>query len=290
MAPRYTHSFLEGRDGLRIEYRDYAPVGVESGPPVLCLHGLTRNLRDFEELAPLIAELGRRVIVPSQRGRGGSDPDPKPERYTPAIYVADMIALLDKLGIDRAVFVGTSMGGLMTMLTAVIAPQRIAAAVLNDVGPEIDPAGLARIRGYVGGGGAVSSWSDAAAHCRSINGVAFPDQTDDAFWLNFARKIYREDGPGRIALDYDAAISGSVAPGAQTTVDLWPLFEALKPFPVLVIRGELTDILAASTVAEMRRRKPDLEALNVPRVGHAPFMTEPAAFKALSDFLQTRAG
>lgn len=112
MPEPFTEGSFATADGPRLQYRDYPAQGVVSGPPVLCLHGLTRNVRDFEELAPMIAGLGRRVIVASQRGRGGSDPDPSPERYNPAIYVGDMLALLTQLGVERAVFVGTSMGGL----------------------------------------------------------------------------------------------------------------------------------------------------------------------------------
>lgn len=279
-------------DGLKLHYRDYAAVGPASGPPVLCLHGLTRNVRDFEDLAPMIAGLGRRVIVASQRGRGESGRDPVVERYNPAVYAADMVGLLDHLEIPRAVFVGTSMGGLMTLITAAMAPGRIAAAVLNDIGPEIDPAGLERIRGYVGGGRAARSWEDAARMCRDINRVAFPLETGEAFWLGFARKLFRTEGdPGPIVLDYDPQIAASF-PAAprddQPAADLWPLFDALAQAPVLVIRGEITDILMASTVAEMRRRKPDIATCVVPEVGHAPFMTEPAAWAALREFLTSR--
>lgn len=285
MTEPYEEGFFKTADGLRVHYCNHPPSGVETGVPVLCLHGLTRNLRDFEELAPRISGLGRRVITASQRGRGLSDPDPVVERYNPGVYAADMLALLDSLGIRRAAFIGTSMGGLMTMIAAALAPDRIAAAVLNDVGPEIDPAGLDRIRGYVGGAASLANWAEAAAQCRIINGIAFPDERDDAYWIGFARRIFREDTVGGLVLDYDAAISRSVAPGSATTADLWPLFEALKPIPTLVVRGELTDILMSSTVAEMRRRKPDLVVAAVPRVGHAPFLTEPAAWDALRTFL-----
>ncbi len=287
MTATYSEGFLATKDGPRVEYRDYAPVGVVTGAPVLCLHGLTRNLRDFEDLAPRLAALGRRVISASQRGRGRSDPDPEATRYNPGVYVGDMLALLDKLEIPKAIFVGTSMGGLMTMITSAMAPQRIAAAVLNDVGPEFDPAGLERIRGYVGGGGPVGSWAEAAARCRSINGVAFPDETGEAFWLSFARKIFRQEAPDRIVLDYDPAISRTVAPGSQAIADLWPLFDAMKAIPLLVVRGDLTDILPASTVVEMQTRKPDMKVAHVPRVGHAPFLTEPAAYEALSAFIRS---
>lgn len=281
----FTEAFFDTADGPKIHYRDYAPVGPEKGLPVLCLHGLTRNVRDYDELAPMIAGLGRRVIVASQRGRGRSACDPNVERYNPGVYTGDMLALLDRLGIAKAVFIGTSMGGLMTMIAAATAPQRLAGAVLNDVGPELDPAGVERIRGYVGKSGPAASWAEAAARCRDINGVAFPAETSDAFWLGFARKLFREEAPDRIVLDYDPAIARTVQPGSQDIAGLWPLFDALKPIPTLVIRGEISDILMLSTVEEMRRRKPDLGFVSVPYVGHAPFMTEPAAWSALRAFL-----
>lgn len=282
----FAERFFTTTDGPRLEVRDYPPAGAASGVPVLCLHGLTRNVRDFEELAPMIAALGRRVIVASQRGRGGSDRDPQPDRYAPPTYVGDMLALLSHLGIERAVFVGTSMGGLMTMIAAAMAPQRLAGAVLNDIGPEVDPAGIARIQSYVGRQPSVSDWSEAAAATRKIQGVAFPKETADAFWLKFARRTYRESDPAGLVLDYDAEIARTVRPGSDALSDLWPLFEALKPIPTLVVRGAISDILSAATVDEMRRRKPDLEVVSVPDVGHAPFMTEPAAWAAIQDFLR----
>jgi pimeloyl-ACP methyl ester carboxylesterase len=286
-----TDAYFTTPDGPRIHYRSYVPTVAEAGTPVLCLHGLTRNERDFEELAPRIAALGRRVIAPSQRGRGRSDRDPQTERYTPAAYVADMLGLLDSLGIERAVFVGTSMGGLMTMIAAAQAATRLAGAVLNDVGPEIDPVGLERIRGYAGAAKVASSWAEAAEITRGINGVAFPQETGEPFWLTFARRLFREDAPGRIVLDYDPAIAGAVQPppASAPAPSLWPVFDALAPIPTLLVRGAITDVLMASTVEEMRRRKPDLEVAAVPDVGHAPFMTEPAAWTALERFLTTQA-
>jgi pimeloyl-ACP methyl ester carboxylesterase len=233
----------------------------------------------------MIAGLGRRVIVASQRGRGRSEADSVIERYNPGVYTGDMLALLDSLGVAKAVFVGTSMGGLMTMIAAATAPQRLAGAVLNDVGPELDPAGIERIRTYVGKSGAAANWAEAAAICRDINGVAFPTETSEAFWLGFAQKLFREEAGGRVVLDYDPAISRTVEAGSQDIANLWPLFDALKPIPTLVVRGALTDILMLSTVEEMRRRKPDLVFASVPNVGHAPFLTEPAAWSALRAFL-----
>lgn len=284
----FTQSRFATRDGPQIEYRDYPPQGEPIGMPVLCLHGLTRNVRDFDELAPMIADLGRRVIVASQRGRGGSDPD-QPERYTPGVYTSDMLALLDHLGVEQAVFIGTSMGGLMTMIAAMLAPHRLGGAVLNDVGPELDPVGIARIQSYVGIARPVATWQEAMAYCRETNGAAFPTETSDEFWLDFAKKLFREVETGRIVLDYDPAIARLIVPGSEDLADLWPLFEALRSIPTLIVRGEISDILMPSTIEEMRRRKPDLQVATVPNVGHAPFLTEPAAWSAVKDFLAERA-
>ncbi|WP_421788573.1 MFS transporter [Hyphobacterium sp.] len=282
----FSDDFFENADGLKLHYRVYEPAGKATGDPLLCLHGLTRNLKDFEDFAPHAAAMGRTVICATQRGRGRSEHDPKPERYTPAIYAQDMLDLLDHLKIERAVFVGTSMGGLMTMAAAAMAPQRIARAVLNDIGPELDPAGIARIRGYAGKTeGRFANWSEAAKAIREINGEAFPKQTGEAFWLDFARKTCRETNDGTIVLDYDKAIAESIAEGGDVDVDLWPLFDAMKDIPTLVVRGALSDLLMMSTVEKMKDRKPDLEFVSVPDVGHAPFLTEPSALSKIKAFL-----
>lgn len=282
----FTDDVFTTEDGLKLHYRVYEPVVETTGDPVLCLHGLTRNLKDFEDFAPHIAAMGRTIICASQRGRGRSDHDPQPERYSPAVYTQDMLDLLDHLKIDRAVFVGTSMGGLMTMVAATMAPQRIARAVLNDIGPELDPVGIGRIRAYAGKTeGRFESWQAAADAIRAINGIAFPKETGNAFWLDFARKTCRETADGTIVLDYDKAIAESVAEGGDVDVDLWPLFDAMKDIPTLLVRGEITDLLMMSTVDKMKRRKPDLEFVSVPDVGHAPFLTEPAALAKIKAFL-----
>ena len=285
MTGTFTEARLATADGPRIQYRDYAPAGDASGPPVLCLHGLTRNLRDFEELAPMITRLGRRVIVASQRGRGGSDPDPVAGRYNAGTYLNDMLQLLEHLGVGRAVFIGTSMGGLMTMIAAAHAPQFVAAAVLNDIGPEIDGVGIARIQGYAGKPIAARSWEEAARYCRNRHATAFPAENGEEFWHRFARRTCRQDSPRCIVPDYDPAIARAVQPGSGALTDLWPLFAALAPIPTLVIRGQISDILSVATLEEMCRRKPDLQVITVPDVGHAPLMTEPGAWTGLRGFL-----
>lgn len=272
-------------DGLSLHYRDRLAGGETTGVPVLCLHGLSRNLADFDDVAPRIAALGRRVIAVTQRGRGRSDPDPDPSRYEPATYAGDMIAFLDALRIDRVVLIGTSMGGLIAMVMAAMAPDRLAGVVINDIGPVIGAAGIARIKNAVGAAAPVKSWAEAVARVRANNQAAFPDETGDAFWETLTRRTFVEEGPDRIVAAFDPAITRTLGGSDEAPPDLWPLFEALAAIPTLIVRGALSDILEPETVAEMRARKPDLRVVEAPRVGHAPFLVEPAAWAGLERFL-----
>ena len=275
-------------DGLALYARDYPPLLPETGLPVICLHGLTRNSRDFEVIAPRIAALGRRVIAPDMRGRGQSANDPDPAHYVPAVYAQDVLKLLDALEIPRAVFVGTSMGGLITMVLATIAPDRIAASVLNDVGPKLSTAGLGRIASYVGRSQPVASLAEAAEAVRSINGSAYPERADDdAYWHAFARRTFRQRDDGQLETDYDPHIALAFADFDEdaTPPDLTPLFQVLSAKPVLSIRGGLSDILTPEGVAHMKHVNPKLETAAIENIGHAPALDEPDAWDALLDFL-----
>jgi pimeloyl-ACP methyl ester carboxylesterase len=271
------------RDGLTLYYRDYA--GDERKAPVLCLHGLTRNSRDFANLAARTAP-ARRVIVPDQRGRGRSQHDPAWLNYHPGTYVADTWALLDALGVERVVVVGTSMGGLMAMLMAAMRPAALAGVVLNDVGPELDPVGVARIQSYVGRLAPVSTWSDAVARVRTMFAEALPDFTE-AQWLELARLTFEEDARGvpqpmsdpRIG---DALRAMTPPPGAAQ--GMWLAFRALRATPTLVLRGAHSDLLSAATVERMQREHPRLIAATIPNRGHAPQLDEPASLLALDAF------
>ena len=271
-------------DGLKLHARDYPADGNKA--PAICLHGLTRNARDFEELAPRIQATGRRVIAVDVRGRGQSDRDPNPANYHPGTYAADVMALMVQQAIPQAVFIGTSMGGIITMVLASFAPQVIAAAVLNDVGPELSPVGIARIAGYVGQGRPVETWADAAAYIKAINASAFPDAPEEE-WDRFARRTFREEG-GKPVLDYDPdiAVAFKVDPDAPPP-DMWPLFRALTTGrPVLLIRGGASDLIDEAIATRMRDAAPDMAYAEVPRVGHAPMLTEPKAWEAIQSFLQ----
>lgn len=275
-------------DGLALYARDYAPLLPETGLPVVCLHGLTRNSRDFEVIAPRIAALGRRVIAADMRGRGQSANDPDPAHYVAAVYAQDVIKLLDELRIPKAVFIGTSMGGLITMVIATIAPDRIAASVLNDVGPQLSAEGLSRIAAYVGHVQPVDDWAAAAEAVRAINGSAFPERADDEdFWLAFARRTLRTREDGRLEFDYDPHIALAFADfdADSPPPDLTPLFQALSAKPVLSVRGALSDLMTDAAIAHMRDIAPAMESVTIDAVGHAPMLDEPEAWDAVLDFL-----
>ena len=274
-------------DGLRLHARDYAGGPGEVRLPVICIHGLTRNCRDFEDVAPYIAATGRRVLAIDVRGRGLSAYDSNPMNYHPANYAADVLALYDQAGLSRAVFVGTSMGGLITMTLSTVKPVAVAAAVLNDIGPEISPVGLARIASYVGKSPPVKTWEDAAAVCKLNNGVAFPD-LGDADWMAFAHRAFREGPDGIPVADYDVNIAVPMrAAGNQAIAPaLWPLFKKLaRKRMLLTVRGAISDLLDPKTVKRMQRDAPHMGYAEVPRVGHAPALTEPEAKSAILEFL-----
>jgi pimeloyl-ACP methyl ester carboxylesterase len=282
----FVDCWYHSHDGLRLYARDYGCRDPDRVDPatILCMHGLTRNCADFADLAEHLCERYR-VIAVDQRGRGRSDNDADVANYTPVTYVRDMFTLLDKLDLDRVILVGTSMGGLMSFLMAATQPGRVMAMVINDIGPEVDPRGLERIKGYVGKADRVDNWEQAVAQARAVNEIAFPDFSDSQ-WLDFTRGIYREED-GVPVLAYDPAIAEPLAEEDSGAVppDLWPLFESLSALPMLVVRGALSDILSANCVEEMHRRNPDLQVAEIPNRGHAPTLTEPASLVAIDAFL-----
>lgn len=281
----FADRYWESSDGLRLYARDYPAANGDAKLPVICIHGLTRNSKDFADVAPAICKSGRRVLVLDVRGRGRSDRDPVPANYQLATYAADVVALMDALGHARALFVGTSMGGLIAMVLATIAPARIAGALLNDVGPELEPSGLVRIASYVGKPAKLESWSDAAAYAERTNGAAFPGRSEE-FWLQFARRILRENEAGLPALDYDPAIASAVAPAPMP--DLWPLFASLADGrPLALVRGALSDLITADIAERMKAAAPHLDVTEVPEVGHAPMLSEKAAAAAIKRWLAT---
>ncbi len=278
----WTDGYWTSQDGLTLHYRDYP--GRSDRPPVICIPGLTRNARDFEPVAEAFAGEWR-VICVELRGRGESDYAKDPATYTPLTYVDDIEALLDEAGISRFVAIGTSLGGLVTMLLAAKGAERLAGAVLNDIGPQIEPAGLARIREYVGQGRSYPTWMHAARALREQNAAIFPDYTISD-WLSLAKRLMAVGGSGRIVFDYDMRIAEPFnTPTGAGEVDLWPAFRALAGRPVLVVRGGLSDLLSAHTLERMAAELPEAETITLERVGHAPSLAEPEAVESIARLL-----
>ncbi|MBL8512335.1 MAG: alpha/beta hydrolase [Betaproteobacteria bacterium] len=276
----YVDVFYHSQDGLRLYARDY-PGPTPDASTILCLPGLTRNSKDFALLAETLQKKYR-ILCPEQRGRGRSARDPDPTRYRLDCYVQDMQTLLDLLGVAEVTLIGTSLGGLMSMILMGVDSSRIRAAVLNDVGPEVDPKGLARIASYVGKTEPARDWDSAIEQTARINGIAFPDYSR-ADWAAMARDLYVQVQATPV-LDYDPAIAQGIANGTAVG-NLWPLVEAMPPKPVLIIRGETSDILSAETVDKMLRCLPQAKAVVVPQRGHAPTLSEPSARREIERFL-----
>lgn len=276
--------YFSSGDGLRLYCRVFEPT-VGSGTAVLCLPGLTRNSRDFAALAAHLQQRGHRVLTPDLRGRGRSAYDPDWRHYQPATYADDLWALLAAQNLNRCAIIGTSLGALLAMLMAAQRPAMIEGIVLNDAGPEIERAGLERIMRYTGRDQPVDSWEHAAAQAEATYGAALPG-LGPAQWLDYARRGWRENAEGKPEPDMDPNIGAALRANSDAAApDLWPLYAQLRALPILAIRGALSDILSAATLARMAREKPDLHQLTVPHRGHAPLLDEPECLRAIDDFL-----
>lgn len=278
----WTDGYWWSNDGLRLHYRDYG--GPADRPPILCIPGLTRNARDFAPVADRLAGQWRLICV-ELRGRGESAYAKDPMSYVPLTYLQDLEALIAELGLTRFVAFGTSLGGLLTMLLASTGNERIAGALLNDVGPTFEPAGIVRIRTYVGKGGSWPTWLHAARAIAETNGPSYPRYEIEQ-WLEMAKRLCRLTPAGRVVFDYDMRIAEPFRlPGGEAGVDLWPALDALAPAPSLLLRGEVSDLLSETTAQEMGRRLPQLERVTVPGIGHAPTLIEPESEVAIDRLL-----
>ena len=281
-------SWIDGywwsNDGVRLHYRDY-PGGAKGRPPILCIPGLTRNARDFEGVAERLAGAWRLVCV-DLRGRGESGFAEDPMSYVPLVYLQDLEALIRELELERFVGFGTSLGGIMVMLLASSERERIAGALLNDVGPVLEADGLERIRGYVGRSQNWPTWLHAARYFADEQTGVYPHWSLED-WLVHAKRLCRVNPQGRIVRDYDVRIAEPFrAPGGAVGFDLWSAFAALAETPTLVVRGETSDILSEATLQEMRTRHSQLEAVTLAGLGHAPTLEEPLATQAIDRLLE----
>lgn len=278
----WTEGYWWSKDGLRLHYRDYP--GRADRPPILCIPGLTRNARDFEGVAERLTG-DWRLICLDLRGRGESAHAKDPMSYVPLTYLQDVDALVRELSLERFVAFGTSLGGLITLLLAAADGQRLAGALLNDIGPVIEAAGLERIRGYVGRSHSWPTWLHAARHFAEQQRDIYPEWRLDQ-WLGFAKRLCRLTPAGRIVLDYDMRIAEPLKlPAPAGGLDLGSAFAALRTIPTLVLRGAHSDVLSAETAARMEAGHPDIEIVTVPTVGHAPTLDEPEAEAAIDRFL-----
>ncbi len=284
-----TSNYVTVQDGLRLHVREYGSR-TAARLPAVCLPGLARTGADFEALATALASdprAPRRVLALDLRGRGQSDYDRNPENYNVQVELADVLAVLTARGVGQAVFIGTSRGGILTMLLAAARPTALAGCVLNDIGPVIDPKGLMRIKSYVGKLPRVASLHEGADVLRRLFGAQFPKLTDDQ-WVGFARRTFKDAG-GRIVTDYDVKL-GKILDGVdpeRPLPALWKEFDALASVPLMVIRGCLSDILSQATVAAMQGRHPAMEAIEVPDQGHAPLLSEPALIARIAAFVES---
>jgi pimeloyl-ACP methyl ester carboxylesterase len=281
IGPPYSERHLSAQDGLQLYYRDY---GDRLSPhlPLLCLTGLTRNSEDFADLAAHFAAT-RRVICPDYRGRGRSAYDSDWRNYDPMVYLTDIGHILMANDIHRVVVIGTSLGGLLAMGLAVMQPTSIAAVVINDIGPDVDPGGLARIIDFIGSDRPQPDWPSAVAMLRrALPRLAIRDAQ---WWERFARATYREGADGILHFDWDIAIVEKLKRSDGAIQDLWPLFRALRDIPTLAVRGGISDVLTEEGLGRMIDAKPDLVAVTVPGIGHTPALDEPEIKGVLDDFI-----
>ncbi|GGE48151.1 alpha/beta hydrolase [Agaricicola taiwanensis] len=280
--------FLRAPDGLKLHLRDYGLTAVSDRLPVVCLPGLARTAADFDVLARALSsgEEPRRVLALDYRGRGLSEHDPDWRRYDVRVELADVLSILDALGITRAVLVGTSRGGLISMAMSAARPALIAGVVLNDIGPVIETQGLLRIRGYVGKLPQPRSWPEAADILRRLTDGQFP-AIPPQDWTELARLTWREGKDG-LELCYDPALLKTVE-----TLDLerplpplWQFFDGLGAMPLLIVRGEHSDILSEDTLTEMQHRHPRIEIHHALGEGHAPFLRDEASIGRIADFVR----
>ncbi|EKS27935.1 alpha/beta fold hydrolase [Afipia felis] len=286
MSP-FQDIFTTSADGLRLRARAIGPAdGVAL--PVLCLPGLTRTAEDFDIVARALADDSqnpRRVVAIDYRGRGRSDFDPNPTNYSVPNETTDVLALANAAGITRAILLGTSRGGLISMVIAATRPELLAGIILNDIGPELDITGLMKIKGYLAPRMTPQTWSEAVAGLQRLFGSVFPALTE-ADWMAWAHRAFRQDADGRLIRTYDLALGhtfDSISPETPPP-PLWELFDQMAKVPLLSIRGELSDLLARDCVAEMKRRRPDMETCDVPLQGHAPLLADATTIERIKAF------
>ncbi|MGR4896170.1 alpha/beta fold hydrolase [Stenotrophomonas sp. LARHCG68] len=289
MTRSYDDLYWNSSDGLRLHARDHRPAaGTSPRGTVVCIPGLTRNGADFDALATMLSARGWRVLAVDLRGRAGSARAPDPSSYNPRTYADDLVALLRAQGIDRSVFIGTSLGVLVTITLATRAPGLIAAAVLNDAGPKVPRQALARIGKYAGKHLPPMDLAQAAAYAESIGKASFPRFGADD-WRDMATRMFRQRDDGLLELDYDPAVIRTTRPWVLWLLRplLWRAVRTLTgQAPTLIVRGALSDILPPDVARQMAATSANARLVEVPEVGHAPTLSEPEALQAILALLE----
>lgn len=276
MSQSFRDVYCQSADGLKLHAK---VIGPDNGAlPVLCLPGLTRTSDDFDDIARAIATdqtAPRKVVAIEYRGRGLSDYDPDPAKYTVPVELGDVLAIAASLGITRAILLGTSRGGLISMALAAAQPQLLAGVILNDIGPALEMEGLMKIKGYIANPPPRKTWDEAARGLKELFGSVFPSLTD-AEWMTWARRAFREKTGGGLERTYDLKLSHTLD-GLDPAIPLpqvWELFDALAGIPLMLIHGELSDLLSRQGVQDMIARRPDIDLVTVADQGHAPLLAD----------------
>lgn len=268
-------------DGLKLYARDYNASAQQT---IICIPGLTRNSKDYVDFCDYFSGQYR-VIAVDLRGRGRSQYDDNVINYNPLTYAQDILQLIHCFDLSDVILVGTSLGGLVSMILANLAPNVVKGIVLNDIGPEINPVGVDRIKSYVGKASVFHSWADAVASVRSVHDSELPGMTD-AQWLSFTKGLMNEDEFGAITFAYDIKIAQWVndTDDSPKQADLWPQFDNMLDVPLLVIRGAHSDILHKQCVDKMLSKHHNMQYCEIEHRGHTPMLNEPQSIAILDDF------
>ncbi len=287
MSSLFRDVFCQSADGLKLHAKVIGP-DTSTALPVLCLPGLTRTADDFDEVARAIAadpKAPRKVVSIDYRGRGLSDYDPDPAKYTVPMEMGDVLTIAASSGISRAILLGTSRGGLISMAMAAVQPQFIAGVILNDIGPALEMGGLMKIKGYIANPPERRTWDEAARGLKGLFGNVFPSLSDKE-WMAWTRRAFREKTGGGLERTYDVRL-GKVFQDLDLTNPppaIWELFDKLAGIPLMLVHGSLSDLLSHQGVQDMVARRPDIDLVKVPDQGHAPLLADKATVDRIVAF------